>query len=665
MDYTNSTSIKFPVLPERWSDWTITDILGQGSFGTVYTIVKNEDTDDEVANALKIVSIPGDETEAIELRKEYRTKESLKAYYTSMSNEFSREIETMNLLKGNPYVVSIIDYEIVELEQGYIFYIQMELLTSLTDYFMMEPITEEIVIRMGMDITKCLEVCQKHRIIHRDIKPDNIFYNGTNFCLGDFGIARQVDPGQRTLSFKGSFSYMAPEIFHNEKYDSRVDIYSLGLVLYRLMNQNKEPFIDPDKQLVYYRDREDAMNKRMAGESLIAPIEASESFASVILKACEFSPEDRYQNPSAFLKDLEILSKGSVKGLSTKKKKTKQKKTDAQKKRPLFAAIGALSAVTIGLGIGLVTNITETGALPLDHPEQLILDKTEAKEAENAVESFDRLLWESAETNDYTIIQNRYKDTSLNWSACKDHYGAYDSGYTEPNYITIAQVTDPDTKEDWFCVTAIRCKQTEPFPDYTGPVDPIIIDYAVRRDADDNWKVTRMNPALQDKLSSFMPEEFQSALKYGRHAKVFDGYTCISENIDDENGPPKEALFAGVIEPALSAIWENGDGSLGVLLSVSNGSRKECIINSLNLTITNNPEFLATPDYPAPQVVIALVDHKEINIAPEKNRVASGEYLTYTNITIENTDIPDEYWSDEFQMLYDIQWDIDWESYED
>ena len=71
------------------------------------------------------------------------------------------------------------------------------------------------------------------------------------FKLGDFGIARELDRNVNGLSKKGTFSYMAPEMYRGEDYDQRVDIYSLGIVLYRLRNHNRLPFIDLENSLLH------------------------------------------------------------------------------------------------------------------------------------------------------------------------------------------------------------------------------------------------------------------------------------------------------------------------------------------------------------------------------------------------------------------------------
>ena len=150
--------------------------------------------------------------------------------------------------------------------------------------------------------------CHKLNIIHRDVKPENIFVSRFgDFKLGDFGIAREQIHTMSNMSKKGTYSYMAPEIYKGEKYDSSVDIYSLGIVLYKLMNQNRLPFLSLDKQLITYRDKESALARRMAGEKIPAPSKASAAFARIILKACAYRPEKRYHDPEEMLQDLESL----------------------------------------------------------------------------------------------------------------------------------------------------------------------------------------------------------------------------------------------------------------------------------------------------------------------------------------------------------------------
>src|SRR5699024_9189261 len=153
--------------------------------------------------------------------------------------------------------------------------IRMELLKPLNEYTRKRTITRQDVIRLGIDLCKALELCQKYNIIHRDVKPENIFISDAgDYKLGDFGIARTVEKTTSGLSNKGTYTYMAPEVYKGEAYGSTVDIYSLGIVLYRLLNGNRTPFLPAAPAPITHADRENALVKRLSGAVLPPPSHA-------------------------------------------------------------------------------------------------------------------------------------------------------------------------------------------------------------------------------------------------------------------------------------------------------------------------------------------------------------------------------------------------------
>lgn len=158
---------------------------------------------------------------------------------------------------------------------------------------------------MAEDICRALVFIQKQGLIHRDIKPANIFVDSLGqFKLGDFGVARTAELTMGGMSKQGTENYMAPEVYHGKPYGASVDIYSLGLVLYRMMNANRLPFYPPAPQRIGLADRENALISRMKGEPLPAPAQASPEFAQIILKACAHDPKERYQTAGQMLEAL-------------------------------------------------------------------------------------------------------------------------------------------------------------------------------------------------------------------------------------------------------------------------------------------------------------------------------------------------------------------------
>ena len=292
-----------------WPEWELIEKIGEGSFGKVYK-AKRTERGRSFYSAIKIISIPASKGELDSVRSEMNNEQSTREYFRNLVEDCIQEIYTMEHFCGNSHVVSFEDFKVVEYldEIGWDISIRMEYLTSFMDYCTGKELTEKEVIKLGCDLAMALIYCRKLNIIHRDVKPENIFVSRFgDFKLGDFGIAREQAHTMSNMSKKGTYSYMAPEIHKGEKYDSSIDIYSLGIVLYKLMNQNRLPFLSLDKQLITYRDKETALARRMAGEKMPVPVNASAAFSHIILKACAYEPGKRYRKPEDMLRDLEKL----------------------------------------------------------------------------------------------------------------------------------------------------------------------------------------------------------------------------------------------------------------------------------------------------------------------------------------------------------------------
>ncbi len=316
-----------------WPEWKIIEKIGEGSFGKVYKAQRTE-RGKSFYSAIKIINIPGSQSEFNSVRSETGDDQSARQYFQNLVEECIQEISTMEYFRGNSYIVSVEDFKVMEYLDaiGWEISIRMEYLTSFIDYCAQKQLTEQEVIKLGMDLSKALEYCRKLKIIHRDIKPENIFVSRFgDFKLGDFGIARELERTMSGFSKKGTYSYMAPEMYKGEKYDSGVDIYSLGIVLYRLMNRNRLPFMSLEKQFITYRDKENALNKRIAGDKMPAPADAGEIFAGIILKACAYNPAQRYQTPEELYRALDDLKNGRTAVMQKRTEKVRIQQLSGQK----------------------------------------------------------------------------------------------------------------------------------------------------------------------------------------------------------------------------------------------------------------------------------------------------------------------------------------------
>ena len=301
-------------LENVWPGWQIVRTIGQGGYGVVYEAVHEEAGISSKA-AVKVISIPKNPSEMDSLRSEGMTKDQTRTYLRGVVDSFVSEIRLMNSFKGMENIVSVEDYRVIERQNeiGWDIYIRMELLTPLPMYFSDKTLDEKEIIKLGIDLCTALEVCARQNVIHRDIKPDNIFVNAFGaYKLGDFGIARTLEGTETGLSQKGTSNYIAPEVFRGTKYDARVDVYSLGLVLYYLANNRTLPFLDAKKKLHSYNERLTAVNRRLGGEQLPPPCNASPQLSEVILMACSADPQHRFGTATAMKNALLSLQTSSI-----------------------------------------------------------------------------------------------------------------------------------------------------------------------------------------------------------------------------------------------------------------------------------------------------------------------------------------------------------------
>jgi len=292
-----------------WDEWEIIDIIGEGTYGKVYKAVK-KDYGAEMFSAIKVITIPKSQSELKALRADGMGISESKTYLEGIVNSFVHEIKMMISLNSAPNIVTIYDYKVIEKshEMGWEIHIRMELLKSFDDYQIGKKLTEKDVIKIGTDICSALEFCAKQNppVIHRDIKTANIFITEFgDFKLGDFGIARELEKSRHLYSMAGTPNYMAPEVKKGDLYGVTADIYSLGIVLYKLANNSRLPFCDQNKQMLKHSDYEEALKRRFAGEHILPPAKASKKLAQVILKACDYNPKKRFQSVSEFKAALE------------------------------------------------------------------------------------------------------------------------------------------------------------------------------------------------------------------------------------------------------------------------------------------------------------------------------------------------------------------------
>lgn len=295
-----------------WPGWIVGKRLGGGGFGTVYEISREVFGDTE-RKALKVIHIPKDDTEVEFLRAEGISDETISTTFFNRLGDISKEYKIMAQLRDNPNIVHCEDLKCSRQEDGigWIIYIKMELLTPLLQALDRVQ-TESQILELGIQMCNALTACQSVNIIHRDIKPQNILVspNGT-FKLGDFGISRTLEHTTKATAGIGTFQFMAPEVAKAQSYGPTVDIYSLGMVLYWLLNERRGPFLPHNPDVQSYAQKDEAIVRRFSGEPLPMPKNGSIPLKLAVLKACSYDPKDRYQTPQAFMEALIRIRNGA------------------------------------------------------------------------------------------------------------------------------------------------------------------------------------------------------------------------------------------------------------------------------------------------------------------------------------------------------------------
>ncbi len=368
-----------------WGEWYIRELIGKGTFGAVYRAEKTEYGNTYIS-AVKHISIPDDNVSADTLISEglVPDEKSVPLYYDTVRDKIIAEINFCYALRGNTNIVSYEDHCIIPKATGvgYDIFIRMEHLTALPKYMREHYFDQNNVIQLGIDICAALEVLDKHQIIHRDIKPANIFVNSVGvYKLGDFGESKVLSNTNASMTVRGTYTYMSPEISRGSSADIRADIYSLGIVMYRLLNGNKAPFVPLDNNAAADAAVIEAANvRRFRGDAMPLPKYCrSQVLADVIMKACAFSPEDRWTKPTQMRKALEKLQEtakpdgntaGTAQtsgGAENKPDTAPEKPPKSRKKLWIFTAVLAALAVAGSVGAAVLLNRHTTADSQASH----------------------------------------------------------------------------------------------------------------------------------------------------------------------------------------------------------------------------------------------------------------------------------------------------------
>ncbi|MEI7555800.1 tetratricopeptide repeat protein [Candidatus Chlorohelix sp.] len=275
-------------MPETIGPYHVVGLLGKGGMGSVYKAYKPP-------------------------LKRYVAVKTIKSEFLSSPGaleRFRREAELSSQLK-HPNIVTVYDYEEVPGADSYIVTEIIEGGITLRDRLHQGSLNLAEISSIINQIASALDYAyEAHNIVHRDIKPGNVFFEGgKRVALGDFGIAKDVSRSTQLTSLGegvGTPDYMSPEQAMGEPLDRRSDIYALGVVLFEMLTGSLPFRGDTPISVVMGHIQKPVPPIRSMNPDIPPSVE------TIVNKSLSKKKEDRFSSAGEMARALEMAIKGGA-----------------------------------------------------------------------------------------------------------------------------------------------------------------------------------------------------------------------------------------------------------------------------------------------------------------------------------------------------------------
>lgn len=260
------------------------------------TVVYIATNDDDETVAIKRISVPFHKVDGGSSHK----------LRDEITNRIKQEMDALSRISaesGNRFVITYYDYKIVENSEKlrYDLYIRMDYLSSIGQMFTESPLRIRDLLYISIDICDALEWCHKNKRVHNNLNLNNIFSSSQGrYVLGDFAFSENRE---NEVQY-----FIAPELAFGEKPSQTSDIYSLGMVMYVLLNDGKPPFAESDSA----EDIKAAVKRLKSGEVPALSDAVNHRLAEVVSK-CLAPKESRYSSVEELRNALFFLLKSMPK----------------------------------------------------------------------------------------------------------------------------------------------------------------------------------------------------------------------------------------------------------------------------------------------------------------------------------------------------------------
>lgn len=320
--------------PENFAKYKVEKVLGEGAMGIVYA-----GYDPGIGRKVAIKTIHAHLLQG-KVGEELRRR-------------FTQEVKAVGRL-SHPNIVAIYDSDEIPDEAGVMIpYFVMEFVNGMElQYYLSDgarfPLAK--VIDIACQMLEAFAYTHSLGVIHRDVKPANIFLTDTGKVkIADFGIAR-VDNSSMTQTgaVTGTPNYMSPEQCSGQAIDARSDLFSIAIVLYELLTGEK-PFSANSVHATMLK----VLQTHPEAPSAFNPA-LPKSLDAIMAKALAKAPDDRFQDAESFLKAIEPFRHGRAPDpaldATQKISAVGAQKKASSSKLPLFGALAAVLVLLLGGG---------------------------------------------------------------------------------------------------------------------------------------------------------------------------------------------------------------------------------------------------------------------------------------------------------------------------
>lgn len=328
-----------------WEQWEIEDMIGEGPESKVYRAVCKTPQGQQYA-AIKQYHVEPSEDPAASERK---------------ARVLLGLADKQIALRGKPHLAEYYERQAFRCaDGGYDVFVRMELLTSLRSVMGKTDFSEAMLMQLGQDLSSGLITLEDAGTCHGAVHPGNIFLSrdGT-YKFGDF-----CRTGTRKIS-GAAREYQAPEVLTGSSLPSaNGDRYAIGMVLYRLANGLRGPFLPPAPQQVSRDQIVQAERRRMRGETLPAPLNADSRMASVLCRACAPERVQRYSSTEDLHRDFLRLQDPDAKVEQPPKQELKKEPDTQPKKEKHRYLLPILIAAAVLIAAGITGWLLSHNAQP-------------------------------------------------------------------------------------------------------------------------------------------------------------------------------------------------------------------------------------------------------------------------------------------------------------